>query len=91
MVGPYLHCPSAFLAVINDIVLYFYIYVSRTIQWMDPDEERLFRLRNLTIVGYFYYLILLKLLHVSVVRPSSSKNIFARIYSTNNGSVVFRI
>jgi hypothetical protein len=27
----------------------------------------LFRLRNVTIVGYFYYLILPKLLHVSVV------------------------
>jgi hypothetical protein len=32
----------------------------------------LFRLRNVTIAGYFYYLILTKLLHVSVVRPSSS-------------------
>jgi hypothetical protein len=50
----------------------------------------LFRLRYVTIVGYFYYLILLKLLHVSVVRPSSGGNIFARIYSTDNGSVVFR-
>jgi hypothetical protein len=39
----------------------------------------------------FYYLLLLKLLHVSVVRPSSSRNIFARIYSPDNGSVVFRI
>jgi hypothetical protein len=28
---------------------------------------------------------------VSVVRPSSSRNIFARIYSTDNGSLVFRI
>jgi hypothetical protein len=32
----------------------------------------LFRLRNVTIAG-FYYLLLLKLLHVSVVRPSSHK------------------
>jgi hypothetical protein len=40
---------------------------------------------------FFYYLILLKLLHVSVVRPSSGRNIFARIYSTDNVSVVFRI
>jgi hypothetical protein len=39
----------------------------------------LFRLHNVTIVGYFYYLILPKLLHVSVVRPSSSRNILARI------------
>jgi hypothetical protein len=39
----------------------------------------LFRLRNVTIVGYFYYLILHKLLHVSVVRPSSGRNILARI------------
>jgi hypothetical protein len=31
------------------------------------------RLRNVTIVGEFYYLILLILLHVSVVRPSSSR------------------
>jgi hypothetical protein len=38
----------------------------------------LFRLRNVTVVGYFYYLILLKLLHVSVVRPSSGRNILAR-------------
>jgi hypothetical protein len=29
-------------------------------------DEGLFRLRNFTFVGYFYYLILLKLLHVSV-------------------------
>jgi hypothetical protein len=35
---------------------------------------RLFRLSKVTIVGYFYYLILLKLLHVSVVRPSSGRN-----------------
>jgi hypothetical protein len=34
-----------------------------------------------------YYLILPKPLHVSVVRPSSRRNIFARIYSTDNGSV----
>jgi hypothetical protein len=39
----------------------------------------LLRPRNFTIVGYFYYLMLLKLLHVSVVRPSSSRNILARI------------
>jgi hypothetical protein len=51
----------------------------------------LFRLRNVTNVGYFYYLLLLKLLHVSVIRLSSSRNIFARIYSTDDGSVVFRI
>jgi hypothetical protein len=51
----------------------------------------LFRLCNVTIVGYFYYLIFFKLLHVSVVWPSSSRNIFARIYLTDNGSVVFRI
>jgi hypothetical protein len=31
----------------------------------------------------FYYLLLLKLLHVSVVRPSSGRNIFARICSTD--------
>jgi hypothetical protein len=47
----------------------------------------LFRLRNVTIVGYFYYLLLI-LLHASVVRPSSSRNILARIYSTDNGSIV---
>jgi hypothetical protein len=28
---------------------------------------------------FFYYLLLLKLLHVSVVRPSSRRNIFARL------------
>jgi hypothetical protein len=51
----------------------------------------LFHLRNVTVMGFFYYLLLLKLLHVSVVWPSSSRNMFARIYSTDNGSVVFRI
>jgi hypothetical protein len=49
----------------------------------------LFHIRNITIVGFL--LLLLKVLHVSVVRPSSSRNIFARIYSTDNGFVVFRI
>jgi hypothetical protein len=39
----------------------------------------LFRLRNVTIAGYFHYLILPELLHVSVVRPSSSRNLLARI------------
>jgi hypothetical protein len=39
----------------------------------------LFRLRNATVLGYFYYLILPKLLHVSVVRPSSGRNILATI------------
>jgi hypothetical protein len=39
----------------------------------------LFRLRIVAIVGYFYYLILPKPLHLSVVRPSSSRNILARI------------
>jgi hypothetical protein len=38
-----------------------------------------FRLRYGTIVGYFYYLILPKLLHVSVIRPSSGRNILVRI------------
>jgi hypothetical protein len=37
----------------------------------------LFRRRNVIIVGYVYYLILPKLLYVSVVRPSSSRNILA--------------
>jgi hypothetical protein len=50
----------------------------------------LFRLR-VTIVGNFYCLILLKLLHVSVLRPSWGRNILATIYSTDNGSVVFRL
>jgi hypothetical protein len=50
-----------------------------------------FRLRNVTIIDYFCYLILYvpKLLHISVVRPSSSRNIFSRI--KHNGSVVSRI
>jgi hypothetical protein len=39
------------------------------------DGSFLFRLRNITIVGYFYYLLLVKLLHVLVIRPSSRKNI----------------
>jgi hypothetical protein len=47
----------------------------------------LFCLHNVTIVDFFYYLILLKLLHVPVVRPSSCRNILARIYSTDDGSV----
>jgi hypothetical protein len=41
--------------------------------------------------SYFYNLMLLKLLYVSVIRPSSSRNVFARTHSTDNGSVVFRI
>jgi hypothetical protein len=45
----------------------------------------LFRLRNITIL-----FIIIKLINVSVVRPSSGRNIFPRIYSTDNGSVVFR-
>jgi hypothetical protein len=49
-----------------------------------------FRLCTITIAGFFYYLLLLKFLYVLVVRPSSGRNIFARIYSTDNGSVVFR-
>jgi hypothetical protein len=39
----------------------------------------LFRLHNVTIIGHFYYLILPKLLLVSVVRPSSGINILVRI------------
>jgi hypothetical protein len=39
----------------------------------------LFRPHNITIVVYFYYLILPKLLHVSVARPSSGRNILVRI------------
>jgi hypothetical protein len=49
-----------------------------------PSTQRHYR-------RFFYYLLLLKLLHVSVVRPSSSINTFARIYSIDNGPVVFRI
>jgi hypothetical protein len=50
-----------------------------------PSTQRYYR------SFFFYYLLLLKLLHVSVVRPSSGRNIFARIHSTDNGSVVFTI
>jgi predicted ABC-type exoprotein transport system permease subunit len=42
----------------------------------------LFRLRNVTIVGYFYYLILLKLLHVSAV---VSRVILANIFPLEDG------
>jgi hypothetical protein len=35
-------------------------------------------LRNVTVVA-FYYLLLLKLLNALVIRPSSGRNIFARI------------
>jgi hypothetical protein len=48
-----------------------------------PSTQRYYR--------RFFLLLLLKLLHVSVVRPSSSRNIFAKIYSTDNRSSVFRI
>jgi hypothetical protein len=47
----------------------------------------LFRLRNVTIVDYFYYLLLLKLLHVSVVRPSSDRNIFIQYSSVKTRAV----
>jgi hypothetical protein len=43
----------------------------------DLGDGGLFRLRNVPIVGYFYYLILLKLLHVSAVRQSWNRNILA--------------
>jgi hypothetical protein len=39
----------------------------------------LFPLHTVTIVGYFLLLLLLKLLHVWVVRPSSGRNILAKI------------
>jgi hypothetical protein len=47
----------------------------------------LFRLRNVTIVGYFYYLILPKLLHVSVVSVGSvvSRVILANIFLPDDG------
>jgi hypothetical protein len=45
----------------------------------------LFRLLNVTIVGHFYCLILLKLLHVSVLRPSSSRNILANTFLPEDG------
>jgi hypothetical protein len=47
-----------------------------------------FRLHNVTIVGYFYYLF--NCYMFQSIRPSSSINIFAKIYSTTT-SVVFRI
>jgi hypothetical protein len=53
------------------------IYIPKT--RLDFQVMGLFRLRIVTIEGYFYYLILLKLPLVSVVRPSSSRNILARI------------
>jgi hypothetical protein len=49
-----------------------------------PSTQRHYR-------RFFYYLLLLKLLYVSVVRLSSSRNTFARIYSIDNGFIVFRI
>jgi hypothetical protein len=71
----------------------------KALQWYSKCYENqviwgggaLFRLRNVTIVG-FYYLVLLKLLHVSVVRPFSSRNIrvFATIYSKNPRIVKLR-
>jgi hypothetical protein len=47
-----------------------------------------FRLRNVNIACFYY---LFNMLHVSVIRPSSGRNIFARNYSTDSRSVVFRI
>jgi hypothetical protein len=41
--------------------------------------RRFFRLHNVTIVGYFYYLFICR--HVSAIRPSSSRHTFARTYS----------
>jgi hypothetical protein len=45
------------------------------------------RLRNVITVG-FYYLLFTQLPHVSVLRPSSGRNMFTRNYSVDNGSVV---
>jgi hypothetical protein len=55
-----------------------------------PVEGGLFRLSNVTM-DFFCYLLLFKLLHGSVVRPSSGRNIFAKIYSTDNGSVFLKL
>jgi hypothetical protein len=51
----------------------------------NPSERGLFRLRNVTIVGYFYYLncyMFRTYDHIQV-------DISSRMYSTDNGSVVF--
>jgi hypothetical protein len=50
-----------------------------------------FRLRNVNIVG-FSFLLFIWLLHVSVIRPSSSRHIFQNftlLYFTDNGSIFF--
>jgi hypothetical protein len=51
--------------------------------------EGVFCLRNVTIVG-FYYLLFTSLLHVSVVLPSSDRNIFIGYYPSDNGYIVIR-
>jgi hypothetical protein len=51
--------------------------------------ESVFRLRNFNIIGFSY--IYFTALRVSVLGPSSSTHIFHRIYSIDNGSVVFGI
>jgi hypothetical protein len=52
------------------------VHTQITLKWeTNLGDSFLFRLRKVTIVGHFYYLILPKLLHVPVVRPSSSINV----------------
>jgi hypothetical protein len=48
-----------------------------------------FRLHNVITVG-FYYLLFTSLLHGSVVRPYSTRNIFIGNYPSDIGSVVIR-
>jgi hypothetical protein len=45
--------------------------------------ERVFRLRSVTIIG-FYCLLCTYLLHVSVIQPSLGRNIFTRNHSIDN-------
>jgi hypothetical protein len=64
-------------------------FVSDSFQFVLTVKVRgVFCLCNVNIIGFYY---LFNMLHISVIRPSSGRNIFARTYSTDNGSVVFRI
>jgi hypothetical protein len=56
---------------------------------LNDQDEGVFRLRNLIRAG-FYYLLFTSVLHVSVIRPSSSRNVFIGNYPRDNGSVVIR-
>jgi hypothetical protein len=82
---------NIFLATFTNVSLYsaFAPYTFSVGNIGKTQGESVFRLHNFNIVGFFY--IYFTALHVSVLGPFSSTHIFHRIYSIDNGSIVFGI